>query len=274
MIDHIFVAPKTAGVSETQFPLPELVDTIHFAAERQLDLELSAHLLTDVSACQAALAQFDGILAIYGPSTDLNPVSADEEIAALSRQRYVQTIQLAKQLNARYVIFRSQDTPLQQVNQHYKNWLGKTTTFWEKMIADLVEGSPLTVLLENYQDPTPETLKTLLSRIASSHLKASLDVGHVNLFSDTVAMDWLEALGSSVAYVQLHNNNGELDEHLGLENGTIDMGTLLNHLALLNQKIHVGLACSTLADLVDSHHQLLPFLQLQQAQFSSKSFLV
>ncbi len=272
MIDRIFAAPKGC----------DLEQGIAFTIEKRLDYELPTFYFpenldnkdVEIARYRRLLADFRGVLSMHGPIFDTNVVSLDPEIEKISKFRYMQAINVAQEMGVRYLVFHTQWTPIYPAANATKQWLAKVTDFWEQLVAEHLEGSNLTVLLENFLDPTPDTLNTLLSRIGSPHLKACLDTGHVNIFSELSPVDWIRELGSQVAYIHTHNNNGEIDSHDAFGSGLIDMDGFLNHLALLPQKVHVAIETNTLEALESSYLMLKPYLKLQNEQFAAKSFLI
>lgn len=272
MIDRVFAAPKG----------PELEEGIEFALRHGLDYELPTFYYVEnldqkereIARYRALMADFKGILSMHGPIFDTNIVSLDPEVQRISQQRYLQAINIAKELGVRYLVFHSQWTPIYPAANATRMWLAKVTEYWEQTIAEHLEGTNLTILIENFLDPSPDSILTLLSRINSPHLKACLDTGHVNIFSNLSPIDWLKQLGSNVVYIHAHNNGGELDSHDSFEQGVLDMESFLNHVALLPQKIHLAIETSTVKGLGSSYEILKPFLQLQREQHAAKSFLI
>lgn len=272
MIDRVFAAPKG----------PELEQGIEFAIANRLNYELPTFYYVEnldskereIARYRELMTGFQGILSMHGPIFDTNVVSLDPEIMKVSRHRYLQAIEVAKEMDVRYLIFHSQWTPIYSAANVTRRWLSKVTEFWERIIAEHLEGSQLTVLIENFLDPTPESTLILLNRIASPHLKACLDTGHINLFSPMSPIDWLAEMGSQVAYIHAHNNGGELDSHDSFENGLLDMPAFLNHLALLPHKVHLAIETASIEGLSNSYAMLRPYLKLQENQFACKSFLI
>lgn len=272
MIDRVFAAPKC----------PELEEGIAFALANRLDYELPTfyyvenldHKEREMARYRELLTGFQGMLSMHGPIFDTNVVSLDPELQRISHYRYLQAIQVAKEMGVRYLVFHSQWTPIYPAANATRMWLAKVTAYWEKMIAEHLEGSNLTILIENFLDPCPDSMLTLLSRINSPHLKACLDTGHVNIFSELSPIDWLKQLGHHVAYIHAHNNGGELDSHDSFEQGVLDMDSFLNHVVLLPQKIHLAIETSTIKGLSSSYDRLKPYLQLQTEQHAVKSFLI
>lgn len=272
MIDRIFAAPKG----------PDLEQGIEFALNNRLDYEVPTFYYVEnldnkdaeITRYRRLLQGFEGILSMHGPIFDTNVVSLDPEILKVSQLRYRQAIEVAKEMDARYLVFHSQWTPIYTAANATKLWLAKVTDFWEKLIEEHLEGSNLTVLIENFLDDRPDSMNTLLNRVASPHLKACLDTGHVNIFSELSPVDWIRELGNQVVYIHAHNNGGELDTHDSFEKGLLDMEGFLNHVALLPQKIHLAIETSTIKGLQNSYDMLKPYLALQKEQFASRSFLI
>lgn len=272
MIDRVFAAPKGC----------ELEPGIQFAVENHLDYELPTFYYVanldnkshEIARYTRLLENFQGILSMHGPIFDINVVSLDPEIARISRHRYRQAIDIALELNVRYLILHSQWTPIYPAANATKSWLDKITEFWETLVAEELENTNLTILIENFLDPTPETMLTLLSRVNSPHLRACLDTGHVNIFSNLSPIDWIRELSGYIAYIHAHNNAGQIDSHDAFDQGLLDMAGFLNHVALLPQKVHLAIETSTLSGLYASYDMVKPYLQLQHEQFASKSFLI
>jgi sugar phosphate isomerase/epimerase len=272
MIDRIFAAPKGC----------DLEQGIAFALEKRLDYELPTFYFpenldnkdAEIAKYRSLMTDFRGMLSMHGPIFDTNVVSLDPEFEKISRRRYLQAINIAKEMGVRYLVFHTQWTPIYTAANATKQWLAKVTDYWEQMVAEHLEGSNLTVLIENFLDPDPDTMLTLLSRVGSPHLKACLDTGHVNIFSELSPIDWIKELGGHVAYIHTHNNNGDIDSHDAFETGLIDMEGFLSHLALLPQKVHLAIETSTVEAMESSYKMLRPYLKLQNEQFASKSFLI
>lgn len=271
MIDRIFAAPKGDNLEQG----------IAFAKLHNLDYEIpgtplfeSGSLQAEIERYQKAFEGFNGLLAMHGPYADLNVVSSDPDIARISRQRYLQAIEMAKALKLRYLVFHSQWTPLYTAKQATKTWLSKMTDFWEQILAEHLDNTHTTILIENFLEPTPEHIVKLLSRVNSPHLKACLDTGHANLFSQCPPVDWIHDYGPHVAYIHAHNNGGDIDSHDAFDKGIIDMDSFLNHIALLPQKLHLSIETETMEALESSYAQLTPYLQLQSENTQSKSFLI
>lgn len=260
----------------------ELEAGIDFALAHGLDYEIPTfyevenldNREAEVARYRHLLKDFQGVLSMHGPIFDTNVVSLDPEILKISQHRYRQAIEVAKTLDVRYLVFHSQWTPIYRAANATRLWLNKVTDFWLKLLEEEVKDSNLTILIENFLDDSPESIHTLLTRVNSPHLKACVDIGHINIFSQHSPIEWLQELGGQVAYIHAHNNGGTLDSHDSFEKGLIDMAGFLNHLALLPQKIHLAIETSSIEGLASSYALIKPHLSVQKEQFLAKSFLI
>jgi sugar phosphate isomerase/epimerase len=62
--------------------------------------------------------------------------------------------------------------------------------------------------------------------MADSTMKICLDIGHVNVNSSLGIIEWIEGLNDRIGHVHLHNNDGNNDDHNGLNSGTININEI------------------------------------------------
>ncbi|MDX2085309.1 MAG: sugar phosphate isomerase/epimerase family protein [Candidatus Melainabacteria bacterium] len=272
MIDRVYIAPKS----------DEIEAGIAYARQQNCSYEIPTFMYPwvldkrqeEIARYQQLLEGFQGSLGMHGPVFDVNPVSLDGHLKQASRDRYVQAIECALALNCRLLVFHSQYTPVYQVANVMQQWEDGLVDFWSELIESYVEDTRLTVVIENFMDDRPDYVYNLLERVNSPHLKACLDVGHVNLFSAVPPIDWLDALGSNLVYIHAHNNHGKFDEHRPFHRGTIDMEGFLNHLILVRHKVSLAVEVYDMEGVVESYQSLQPMMQMQEEQVAVKSFLI
>jgi sugar phosphate isomerase/epimerase len=80
----------------------------------------------------------------------------------------------------------------------------------------------LRVAVENVFDDDPDALRLLIEKINSRDFGFCFDTGHFNLFTTVSMEQWFESLGSHLAEVHLHDNDGTADSHWALGRGTVD----------------------------------------------------
>jgi sugar phosphate isomerase/epimerase len=261
MYNQLIIAPKEHSIEES----------VAFATANQAGLELPNFMYpktlmnrqTELAQVAEALQDFTLPVSLHGPVFDVNPVSLDPELAETSRRRYEQAIECALTLNATHLVFHSQWTPIYTVSDCYKPWLDATVSFYQTLVERYVKETDLTIVIENFLDTSPHVLNDLVNAIGSPNVKACLDIGHVNLFSDLSPVDWLGRLGNNVAYIHAHNNFGQQDDHLPLAEGNLDMEVFLLHSSLSYQKLQLVVEVLTLEGIANSLETLKPFLNKQ-----------
>lgn len=196
---------------------PVGIETIEFSIGDNLDRGKQA--IRDYKKRIPDLSEYP--LMIHGPFLDLNPVSFDSKIARASRERFCETLQIARELRAKGVIFHSCFIP----NTNYTiGWPERQIRFWQEMM-DQYAGE-LWVYLENVYDPQWQPLLEIARGVKRERFGICLDVGHVHAYSGQTAKEWIENLGTCIKHLHLHDNHGTKDEHLALGQGTLKLPEL------------------------------------------------
>jgi sugar phosphate isomerase/epimerase len=258
-IQQVFIAPKEQSPEEC----------IAYAQAHGHPLELAEFMYpknlmqhhATIARYKTLLQGFSHPIAMHGPVFDVNAVSLDPELKALSIQRYHQAIECALELNASYLVFHSQWTPIYKVADCYQPWLEATIAFYKELDERYLKDTNLTLVIENFLDESPRILNDLIEGIQSPNIRACLDIGHVNLFSTLPACDWLDQLGSNLAYIHAHNNWGRLDEHLPFSDGSIDIEGFLNHALHVPRNYQLVVEVLTLEGIQESLPTVTKLLQ-------------
>ncbi len=216
-----------------------------------------------------------GMRTLHGPVYDINPVSLDPQIAAASRLRYQQAANVCKRLNCRYLVVHSQFSSIFKVAQIKAEWLSASVDYWQQFAEDVLSDTPtLSVVIENFMEEEPELLRELIETIDHPQIKACLDTGHANIYSNVSVNQWLDQLEHQLVYVHSHNNHGEFDEHRGYRYGTVNMEEFMNHLVLSPHKITLALEIFNKAEFEESYEMVQRYLTRQQHHRPEQSFLI
>lgn len=242
----------------------------HLAVARQLGLGLELQEFSEPGVLDGdwrglldryvrALDGFDGLRAMHGAYIDLVSGSPDARLVALTRERYVHNLAIARELGVRYVDFHANYLPLVDHPSYLPGWVERQVAFWSPL-AEQAERDGVILLLENMWEPAPSIIGSILERVRSPHLQACLDVGHAVLYSHLPISEWIRQLGEQLIYTHLHNNHGTTDEHLAFGDGVIDFPELLDALRALPRPPLFSLELPNLELIKDS----LPYLKLDQ----------
>ncbi|HEY76934.1 MAG TPA: sugar phosphate isomerase/epimerase [Thermoflexia bacterium] len=206
---------------------------------------------TLVKRYKRLLREFAGERALHGAFYDMSSASPDNRVQALVRARYLLSLQIAAELEARTVVFHANYLPFIRRPEYLHDWTCSQVEFWANLLQE-AERFNLLIALENMWEPRPEIIANLLRQINSPWLGACLDVGHVHLYTDSTPLSgWIDQLQQWVVHCHINNHRGYYDEHLPLDapEGVIDYQTVLPLLETLPRHPVVCLEMNHLEDL-------------------------
>lgn len=272
MIEKIFLSPQHTPLGEALTITNDIQGLP--GQERSLSVALEMPLPNHSPGIDKRMQALGLPLAFSFLNPDLNPVSLDADIAALSRSKYLDAIHLALECHAKYLILPSLVLPSHELTGQYRAWFGRTVAYWEGILEQLPMQCPLTLVMINDQDHSPETMGTLAKRLNHPSFKTGLDTGKAGLFSALPPVDWLNQLGDTCTYVRMVNYADDHHTLLPLASDKQEAPTLATHIALLSRKLVVSLVGNNLNDTKQSYQWIQEFVALQQTQYASKHFLV
>lgn len=158
---------------------------------------------------------------LHGPYNELFPCAIDKKARALAASRYRQAIDLAKGYGSKKVIIHGGYNPW----IYYPVWyVGESVVFWKEFLK---EDPGVEIVLENVLETEPELILDIVKGVNDPRFRMCLDVGHVNAYSQIPLLQWLETCAPWISHFHIHNNDGHVDLHQGLCDGTIPMKELL-----------------------------------------------
>jgi sugar phosphate isomerase/epimerase len=163
------------------------------------------------------------VSSMHGPFLDLMPGSMDEEIDAVARKRIRAAIGICEELEIGKIVFHTGWFPKTYGREL---WVANSITFWKGILEEAGDREGPLLLIENVYEEEPSAMIELVDGIEDERVRACLDIGHVNANSRLEPRDWVEALGSRIAHVHIHNNRGIDDEHNGIFGGSMDIGAI------------------------------------------------
>ncbi|MFQ5891225.1 MAG: sugar phosphate isomerase/epimerase family protein [Candidatus Methanofastidiosia archaeon] len=167
---------------------------------------------------QQKLHDFKGIISLHGAFQDLIIHSRDNKIREVAKDRIFQNLDIAKVLNAKYVVFHGNFNPLITHESYKQNWIEQNVSFWSKVL----DKYQIVVLLENLWESRPDIYRKLLDRVNSSRLKICFDMGHANIFSKAPLEEWIAVLREGIVYMHVNDNEGDIDNELVPGEGNIN----------------------------------------------------
>ncbi len=238
---------------------------LSLARDHQLGIEVMAFAFPDVldGDWRGEMAWYRNalrdvpVVTLHGPFFDLAPGSPDRRLNALVMERYRHAIEIASELGARVVILHANFIGSLRNEDYRTGWHTRNVEFWGAL-APFARERGVTLGVENMWEYDPNIIIDVLKAVNHPNLRATLDVGHSQLFSDFSLDHWLEVVAPYLVHTHLNNNDGNLDIHRGLPHGVLNYHEIIPKL----RAVHPGLTFTLEMDNVDCMKRSLPFFDL------------
>ncbi len=181
-----------------------------------------------LGACADQLKEQNLSTTLHAPFTDFNPGSSKKRIHKTSLQTADLSLQLAKKLHARRIVFHPGLT-FGSDPKKLDIWLKNSLDFWPEFLERAAQFD-CTICIENIYETTPDLFIQLFTMLDSPYLGHVFDIGHWNLFGGGKLIDWLNKISPYLKHLHLHDNHGERDEHLAIGQGYVPFSTLFGWL--------------------------------------------
>lgn len=213
---YLSTIDEHAGTLAQQYGLG--IEIAEFCAACFLDEQLAEK----EPVMQALLPCSDRFL-LHGPYSELFPCAIDPKIRDIARLRYRQSIAAAQRYGAHKVILHAGYNP----RIYFTSWfVSESIVFWKEFVQEIPDG--MTVCIENVLETEPNMMTDILEAVDSPKLRMCLDVGHAHAYSSASPETWVRACAPVLDHFHVHNNNGSVDSHQPLYDGTVSMPQLLD----------------------------------------------
>lgn len=156
---------------------------------------------------------------LHGAFLDVVASSEDAVIAEYSKKRMRHSMEIAKRLGIRGVVFHSGLVRGVTGSQYLENWVERQSSFIRELLEEFPE---LEICMENTQEETPEQLLRLKERLRDcQRFSLCLDYAHANI-SGTKPESWVKQMGQQIGHFHINDNDGRLDLHQVPGEGSID----------------------------------------------------
>ncbi len=207
-------------------PYPRIFDSLGFLRENRINPEiffpadqLDAVIPADIYRLAESL-DWPHTVSIHAPFMDLCPGAVDSKIAAVTLERFIQTIEITAPLKPLAVVFHSGYESWKYAG-NTDIWLKKSAAIWRKAL-ELASMTGVKLAVENIVDSEPSHLVRLADEIDHPLFGLCLDVGHRELFSKLGPAEWLGLTAPRLFELHLHDNFGTSDDHLPVGDGKIE----------------------------------------------------
>ncbi len=156
---------------------------------------------------------------LHGAFFDVIPFSPDRKIREISDLRIRQSIEAARKIGAKAVIFHTNYNPFLNAPEYLGGWFDKNEKYWSKILS---ANPDMKIYLENMFDTSPYILKELAERLCRfENFGVCFDYAHAALTKVPLAQ-WAETLCKYVRHMHINDNDLVSDLHLAVGDGKIN----------------------------------------------------
>ena len=186
---------------------------------------------------------------LHGAFLDVTIHSDDPEIYEISKKRVYQSMDIAKELGAKAVIFHTNFITNFHSKYYQDNWVERNRVFWRKVLADYPS---LSVYMENMFDESPDMLQRLaIAMEDEERFSICLDFAHAYI-SGTNMDEWVDKLGKYTKHIHINDNDGISDMHMSIGKGRFPWERYTEYIAKFSKEVSVLIEVRCLQDVKDS----------------------
>ncbi len=177
---------------------------------------------------------------LHGAFMDLSPSSGDSVIQKRTAEVFRQSLEIAKRLGVRGVVFHTGLVPGVESEGYLNSWLTRTSRLFRELLEDFPEQ---TIFLENTTERTPAMLVRMAEELREyPNFKLCLDYAHAAI-SGSPAAEWVQAMAPYVGHMHVNDNDGLVDLHQVPGTG------VLNYKQMEKELDQAGITCPILLEL-------------------------
>lgn len=156
---------------------------------------------------------------MHGAFLDVTLHSSDARIREVSELRVRQSMEIAKELEIRGVVFHTNMIANFKDSFYMSNWVKTNAAFYRKILA---EYPGIYVFVENMFDFDYDMLLELAKELKDeSYFGVCLDYAHATI-SKVDAREWFKVLKPYMKHMHINDNDLRDDQHKALGKGNID----------------------------------------------------
>lgn len=155
---------------------------------------------------------------VHGAFFDVIPFSVDKKIQEIADLRVRQSIDIARKIGAKAIVFHTNYNPFLNSDAYIQKWIDVNEIYWSCVLE---ENADMNIYLENMFDCSPDILLELSKRLSKyNNYGVCLDWAHAAL-SNVAPEIWAEYLGKYVKHVHINDHDGISDLHLAWGDASI-----------------------------------------------------
>ena len=165
-----------------------------------------------------AYKKIGGYNTIHGVFFDICFDSSDALIRNASYTRARQTLDIAKELGCKKIVFHTNYIVGFNSADYKRMWVEKNAIAYKTFLS---EYSDIEILIENMFDDNDELILKVLKEVNDKRFRMCFDVAHANLSKESIK-DWYNNCKEYISHIHINDNLGDCDSHLALGLGNIN----------------------------------------------------
>lgn len=220
-IDKLLIIPK----------LDKIDEYIELASEYNCGYEYNDFFITSVLdnnelseqiiSTYKKLDRLPSHTTLHGAFLDINIASSDKEIFKVSDMRVRQSIDIARKLGVKGVVFHTNYIANFKQDAYREEWVNSNVTYWKNILREYTD---IEIYIENMFDMDYELIGKLAKDMSDeARFGICLDYAHAHVFGDERKIsDWVMHLAPYVKHIHINDNDFVSDLHLAIGDGNID----------------------------------------------------
>lgn len=205
--------------------------------------------INEIISNYKALERNRSLDTLHGAFLDVTIHSDDPEIYEISKRRVYQSMDIAKELGGKAVIFHTNFIANFHSKYYQDNWVERNRVFWREVLADYPS---LSIYMENMFDESPDMLQRLaIAMEDEERFGVCLDFAHAYI-SGTSMDEWVDKLGKYTKHIHINDNDGVSDMHMAIGKGRLPWERYTEYIAKLSKEVSVLIEVRCLQDVKDS----------------------
>lgn len=201
---------------------------------------------------QAVLPTLDVNKTLHSPFRKIVPHSTDKEIRRQSRELLVKAMNTAGRLTCEKMIIHT----VYKTSNDSSDELKRMADDFAPFIEELLKMNNVKICIENIRDPDGRFINMLFDRIDHPRFGMCLDLGHVNVFGKITPAEWFKEFNERIIHMHWHDNNGEVDQHFPLGQGTSDWDEITKFYKLFSPQSTITFELKSFSGLEESLNRL------------------
>lgn len=172
---------------------------------------------------------------LHGVFFDITLDSIDPWIKEASLIRVRSSLDIAKTLKCKGVVFHTNYITWMKDEAYKKRWIEENKKIYLELIEEYED---LEIYIENMFDLDPYLLRDLVKEINHERVGVCLDIAHASISNVDLSV-WFKELSPYIKHIHINDNDKIVDSHLELGKGIIDYDLAYKYINELNDDLTI-----------------------------------